>query len=271
MPRKGKPWSNLRVQIQMSPEVGAAYKSPAQRARVISEAWGKCNLYCAHCYSSTLEGLPPNTSTADYACPSCGSTFQLKSQSRPLTERVVDAAYEPMKRAIMEGSTPNLFSLYYDRSVWEVRDLVLIPRFVFSLSSIERRKALGPTARRKGWVGCNILLANIPPDAKIPVVSHGVPTDPEWVRKQYARLRPLENFGHEVRGWTLDVLNVVRSLKQREFSLRDVYASEERLQKLHPNNRHVHEKIRQQLQRLRDLRLIEFCGGGRYRQGELWA
>jgi type II restriction enzyme len=38
------------------------------------------------------------------------------------------------------------------------------------------------------------------------------------------------------------------------------------LQKLHPANRHVRDKIRQQLQVLRDLGLIEFLGRGGYRQ-----
>lgn len=248
----------------MSPEVAAAYKSSAQRARVISEAWGEENLYCAQCQSTKLNGSPPNTQAVDYTCPACASTFQLKSQSRPLTARVIDAAYAPMRQAIVEGRTPNLLTLYYDPSAWEVRDLILIPRFALSLSCIERRKPLSPTARRKGWVGCNIMLANIPPDAKIPIVRQGIPTRAEWVRKQYARLRPLERLGHEVRGWTLDVLNVVRSLERQEFSLTDVYAYRDRLNELHPHNRHVNEKIRQQLQRLRDLGFVVFCGSGRY-------
>ena len=34
---------------------------------------------------------------------------------------------------------------------------------------------------------------------------------------------------------------------------------------LHPDNRHVRDKIRQQLQVLRDLGLVEFLGRGRYR------
>ncbi|MBZ5564268.1 MAG: hypothetical protein LAP13_17830 [Acidobacteriia bacterium] len=38
--------------------------------------------------------------------------------------------------------------------------------------------------------------------------------------------------------------------------------------RLHPDNLHVRDKIRQQLQRLRDLGLVEFLGGGKYRAGE---
>jgi type II restriction enzyme len=61
------------------------------------------------------------------------------------------------------------------------------------------------------------------------------------------------------------VLNVVRSLNRKEFLLQDVYAFAGQLQKLHPGNRHVPDKIRQQLQILRDLGFVEFLGRGRYR------
>ena len=63
----------------------------------------------------------------------------------------------------------------------------------------------------------------------------------------------------------MDVLNVVRSLNKPDFSLSDVYARDEELARLHPDNRHVRPKIRQQLQVLRDLGLLTFLGGGAYR------
>ncbi|MGA8145369.1 MAG: hypothetical protein WB987_15895 [Candidatus Acidiferrales bacterium] len=69
----------------------------------------------------------------------------------------------------------------------------------------------------------------------------------------------------EQRGWTLDVLAVVRSLNKPEFDLADVYKADSKLAKLHPANRHVRDKIRQQLQILRDLGILEFLGGGEYR------
>ena len=58
---------------------------------------------------------------------------------------------------------------------------------------------------------------------------------------------------------------MVRSLGRREFMLSEVYAHEAGLRRLHPQNLHVRDKIRQQLQRLRDLRFIEFLGAGMYR------
>jgi len=61
------------------------------------------------------------------------------------------------------------------------------------------------------------------------------------------------------------VLNIVRGLGRREFTLAEVYAEEATLARLHPQNRFVRPKIRQQLQCLRELGIIEFLGGGSYR------
>ena len=68
----------------------------------------------------------------------------------------------------------------------------------------------------------------------------------------------------EKRGWTLDVLQVVQSLSKLEFTLTDVYAHAAALAKLHPHNAHARDKIRQQLQVLRDLGLLAFLGSGSY-------
>ena len=67
------------------------------------------------------------------------------------------------------------------------------------------------------------------------------------------------------RGWTLDVLAAVRRLGKQAFSLADVYSLEREMAKLHPANRHVRDKLRQQLQILRDAGLLDFVGRGRYR------
>ena len=47
---------------------------------------------------------------------------------------------------------------------------------------------------------------------------------------------------------------------QGEFSLVEVYAFESELARLHPDNRHVKDKIRQQLQLLRDKGILDFAG-----------
>ncbi len=241
------------------------YKSASQRARVGTESWGAANFFCAVCDSPRLNVAPHGTATLDYFCPKCDSPFQLKSQSRPFGAKILDSAYSQMKRAILTDHTPNLYVLHYDLTAWAVRTVILIPHFAFALSAIERRPPLAPTARRAGWVGCNILLNKIPQDARIPIIADGAARPAAEVRRAYRRLRPLENLKAETRGWTLDVLNVVRSLNKPEFLLSDVYARAAELSKLHPDNRHVRDKIRQQLQVLRDLGLLAFLGSGFYR------
>jgi hypothetical protein len=51
-----------------------------------------------------------------------------------------------------------------------------------------------------------------------------------------------------MRSWTLDVLAALHSLGKREFTLDEAYSPAPGLSALHPANRHVGPKIRQQLQ-----------------------
>jgi type II restriction enzyme len=252
------------VQVTLPHEAPTTWKSKARLAGHATELWAERNLYCPNCNSPHLKPWPTNTPAIDFDCPNCKSLFQLKAQSSPYSRRINDAAYSSMVRAIMENRTPNLYALHYHLSEWAVANVILIPRFAFPLSAIEKRKPLAQTARRAGWVGCNILLHAIPPDARIKIISDGKPVAPAAVRAQYARIRPLAKLDAKQRGWTLDVLSVVRSIGKPEFDLAEVYESEEQLANLHPANRHVRDKIRQQLQILRDLGLLQFLGRGGY-------
>src|SRR5258708_24248326 len=97
------------------------YKSASQRARIGTESWGATNFFCPACESPRLNVAPRNTVAVDYFCPSCESPFQLKSQSKPLGTRIVDAAYSEMKRAILEDRTPNLFVLRSEEHTSELQ------------------------------------------------------------------------------------------------------------------------------------------------------
>jgi type II restriction enzyme len=253
------------MHLHMPAQLAAGYKSGSQRTRVVSEAWGEDNLYCSNCTCKQLRRLPTNTPALDFECPRCASLFQLKSQRHRFAARINDAAYNKMREAILARRTPNLLALHYDAARWTVRNLILVPSFAFSLSCLEKRKPLRPSAERHDWVGCNIVLANIPADARISLVAEGTVTDPHVVRQQYDRLRALGKLRIDARGWTLDVLNAVRRLGKNEFSLGEVYAFADELACLHPQNKNIEPKIRQQLQELRDLGFVEFLGRGRYR------
>ncbi len=240
------------------------YKSNPQRVRIATEAWGAENLYCLNCDSDELSCSPPNTAAIDYVCPNCDASFQLKSQSRFFGNRINDAAYAAMLHKIRTDETPNLVALHYERELWRVRNIFFVPHFAFSISAIEKRKPTRPAGRKSDWIGCNILLTEIPPDARISLVIDGKPTNPSLARKQYARVRPLSKLRPNMRGWTLDVLNLIRSLHKQTFTLADAYTLEPHLASLHPANRHVRPKIRQQLQILRDLGLLHFLSPGHY-------
>lgn len=241
------------------------YTSASQRARVCTEPWGEQNLYCPVCDSPRIASLAANTPVHDFSCPRCRAWFQLKSKSSPFGTRVQDGAYEAMKKSMLSDRTPNLFLLHYKLPELRVQNVLLIPHFVFTTSVLEKRNPLSATARRAGWVGCNFLLDRIPSDARIVVVEDGKASTKSSVRGSYNRLRPLEKLHADKRGWTLDVLSVVRSLNKTEFSLSDVYEHADQLARIHPNNSHVRDKIRQQLQVLRDLKLLDFLGKGAYR------
>ena len=169
-----------------------------------------------------------------------------------------------MLRAIQTGNAPHLMVLHYEREDWAVMNLLFVPRFAFTRTVLEKRKPLSPKARRAGWIGCNFLLDKIPLDARISLIHDGVAAQPIVVRKQFDRLKPLAELKLEKRGWTLDTLNLVRSLGKQEFNLSDIYALENQFKSLHPDNRHIRDKIRQQLQILRDLGLLDFLAPGRY-------
>ena len=78
----------------------------------------------------------------------------------------------------------------------------------------------------------------------------------------------IETIVNTLSGWRLDVFRVVSRISENIFELENVYGWKDELQKLHPDNRNVEAKIRQQLQELRDLGLIEFLKPGVYRK--LW-
>lgn len=251
------------MDLQCEIELAQAYRSRSQVARVLSEAWCRRELYCPACDSNALLPTRPNTKVLDFTCPKCGQLFELKSSSRWNSFRIPDVGYEAMVQAIRNDRAPNLFLLQYS-SDWLVTDLLVVPRVFFVESMIEKRPPLAPTARRAGWVGCNILLGRIPEDGKIAVVSGGKAISACQVRNEFSRTRDLAVISPAARGWTVEVLRIVRQLGRKSFALADVYEREKELQAVHPQNRNVRPKIRQQLQVLRDLGLLRFEGRGVY-------
>ena len=64
------------------------------------------------------------------------------------------------------------------------------------------------------------------------------------MREKLKRVKPLKGISVKERGWTLDVLNAVRNLGKQEFTNGDACTLADHLSQLHPDNRHVRDKIR---------------------------
>lgn len=244
--------------------VAEGYKSEAQRSRVLSEAWFQSNGYCLACDCRALTATRANTKATDFVCQSCRQNYELKASRHRPGKTLVDGAFEPLMSRILSGSAPTLMMLERNDK-WEIQSLVAIHHLFLTPNVIQKRKPLSPTARRAGWIGCNIRLDQIARDAQIAVIADGQPRDPSLVRSAFRRFSSLKEIAPAARGWTTLTLGIIRSLGLREFSLSEIYKKEHEFAASYPENRNIRAKVRQQLQVLRDLGYLEFRGGGAYK------
>ncbi len=252
----------MRLGFGESPQ--AAFDSGSQTARVLTEDWASREVFCPNCGNPHLSRFPANRPVADLYCASCKEEFELKSQKARFGALIADGAYRTMCERLDSQNNPNLMLLNYSPSVG-VSNLFVVPKQFFVTDIIEERRPLREGARRAGWVGCNILLSHVPKAGKIFIVHDGLVLDRQSVLDQWQRTLFLRSESSASRGWLLNVLRCVEMIAKREFTLEEVYAFESHLSGLYPMNQHVRQKIRQQLQVLRDQGFIEFLGRGRYR------
>lgn len=242
------------------------YKSNAQKIRVITEAWVNGNMFCPYCGNQYISHFENNRPVADFFCPSCKEEYELKSKGSSISTKVNDGAYSTMIERIHSINNPNFFFMQYNKSSLQVENFVMVPKYFFSPDIIEKRKPLADTARRAGWIGCNILLNRIPNEGRIFIVQNKKEVPVEQIMDKVHRTEFLRGSKLDARGWTLDVLNCVNMIKDITFTIDQIYKFEEMLSIKHPENHHVKDKIRQQMQILRDNGIIEFTGRGHYRK-----
>lgn len=254
------------MDLQMNICNAANYKSMAQKIRVISENWVGLHVFCPCCGNSAIVHFPNNKPVADFYCPLCNEEFELKSKSGHMGTTIADGAYETMVSRIQSANNPNFFFMSYRKRDFCVQNLLLIPKYFFVADIIEKRKPLSSTARRAGWVGCNISLKKIPEAGKIYLVKNEEPISADKVVQKYQKTSFAVGYKSDMRGWLLDILNCIERIETPDFSLTEMYSFADELQMKHPENHHVRDKIRQQLQVLRDHNLIEFCGRGNYKK-----
>jgi type II restriction enzyme len=211
-------------------------------------------------------GYPNNRPVADFFCEACSEDYELKASKTPFGRRVVDGAYAAMCARIASPTNPNLMLMNYDVDRFGVTDLFLVPKQFLVREVIEERKPLAPTARRAGWVGCNILLVDIPASGKVYLVRAGDIAPRRLVLEQWRSTLFLRQQSQAARGWLIEVMKCVELIGRDSFTLDDVYAHEDRLAAIYPANHNIRPKIRQQLQVLRDQGYLEFVQRGLYRR-----
>ena len=254
------------MNLQFNTSLAEGYKSASQIARVLTEDWLAHNMYCPICGELTIRRAEPNAPVKDFVCNNCKSQYELKSKkndSDRFQSTVADGVYGTMIDRITSLDNPSFFFMHYNR--YEVNNLIIVPKCFFTPDIIEKRNALSNNARRAGWEGCNILMQRIPATAKIPIILNGVTMPVADVISKYQRVYSLQTKSMESRGWLVDTLHLVERLEET-FTLKQMYDFCDELKIKHPNNNHIKDKIRQQLQYLRDKGFVEFKGNGVYKR-----
>ncbi len=249
------------------------YTSKSQIARIITEKWVEDNLYCPKC-GRPLKKYNDNTPVYDFYCDHSDEiitnqifnreNFQLKSQSKPISNRVIGAEYNKTIQSLKNGNFPSLILLSYDIKTHQVTEVIFVNRMAITKSSIKPRKPLSENAKRSNWQGCYIDLKAIPKIGFIWVIKNNSIRKKDYVMKEWERVSSVLQGSFTKRTWISDIIKCLDILPEK-FTLKDVYKKcEKHLSKLHPNNKHIKEKIRQQLQILRNKNFIIFDGSGVY-------
>jgi type II restriction enzyme len=246
--------------------IAAGYTSNSQIARILTEHWVGENVYCPACGASALEPFKNNNPVGDFHCCDCRAEYELKSKTNGFAQKIVDGAYGSMIGRINSSNNPHFFFLDYSPRDATVSNFLVIPKHYFVDDIIEPRKPLAPTAKRAGWIGCNILLNRIPASGKIFLVKDSQIVPRDAVLATWNKTAFLANQRKEARGWTIETLRIVDRIPSEEFCLEDVYKFEAELKSKFPVNNFVRDKLRQQLQILRDRGVIQFLGRGKYRK-----
>ncbi|MCU0652090.1 MAG: restriction endonuclease [Candidatus Omnitrophica bacterium] len=253
------------MRISFDNRLAENYKSASQKIRVLTKNWVDNEVFCPAC-GRDINHYENNRPVADFFCLNCKEEYELKSKKDSIGNKIVDGAYRTMIERLQSNNNPNLFLLNYDLKSLEVSNFFVIPKHFFVPQIIEKRKPLSGLARRAGWVGCNIVLQDIPQSGKIFFVKNGKTKNKKVVLKNWANTLFLRKEKEpKVKSWILDIMNCIDRLNKNKFLLSEIYGFEKVLSLKHPGNQHIKDKIRQQLQFLRNKGYLEFIGQGRYR------
>ncbi len=252
------------MELFFNTSLAEAYHSKLQKIRVMSEDWVNNNVYCVRCGHNKLARFENNKPVGDFYCANCKEEFELKSKKSKLGRKIVDGAYETMIQKIEKGDIPNFFYLNYDLNDYSVNNLLIIPKHYFTKNIIIKRPPLSRTARRAGWVGCNIDVSSIPTSGKLYLIYNKQIIDKNMVISNFKKMLFLRNQKEDLKGWLLDIMKCIDLLNKKTFTLNEIYTFENFLKLKYPKNNNIKAKIRQQLQILRDYSYLSFTQRGEY-------
>ncbi len=97
------------------------------------------------------------------------------------------------------------------------------------------------------------------------MITDQVMHNPQDVQKNWRKTQFLDTVHMgDSRKWLLATMRCIDRIGSKRFSLQDLYGFESELHSLFPENRHIREKLRQQLQILRDQGYLQFKSRGHY-------
>lgn len=252
------------MNLSFDKKLADGYTSQSQKIRVLTEDWVGNQIYCPNCGHLDIIKYSNNKPVADFFCSNCKEDYELKSKKDKMSNRILDGAYGSMIERLRSENNPNFFFLNYNIKNYEVQNFIIIPKHFFTPEIIIKRNKGLPD--RPDYIMCSIDLSLIPQSGKIFYIKNRQIEPKERVLMEWQKTLFLrEEKEVSAKGWLLDVMNCVEKLGRKEFSLDEIYAFENFLSKKHPENKHIKDKIRQQLQVLRDKNYLEFFGGGKYR------
>jgi len=219
---------NLTFQTSLS----NSYTNNSQKIRIMSENWTLENWFCPNC-GSKLSEQENNKKVSDFLCENCLENFEQKASKKKFKWKTIAGEYNTYVERLKEKNKPNFFFLYYLDWIFSVNDFFVVPKYFFVPEIIEKRSKW--LKNRPNYYMCNILFDKIPNSWKIYYIE-------DW--KEISKEKVLEKW-------------------QKTAFLKDI--KKDNLKILHPENKNIKAKIRQQLQFLRDKWYLEFLDIGKYK------
>lgn len=239
------------------------YNSNSQKIRVLTESWVLNNIFCPSCGEKISE-YENNRPVADFYCNSCKEDYELKSKNaKSLGNSIADGQYNIMIDKITNNTNPHFFFLNYEKSNYEIINFVAVPKYLFMPDMIiPRNKGL---KNRPNYIMCNMNISTIPESGKIFFIKEKKIEEKSKVIDNWNKTKFLNHTKLNQKGWLIDIMFCIEKIKKQDFTLQELYSFVPYLKTKYPNNNFIEDKIRQQLQILRDKNYLSFEARGKYK------